>query len=952
MKSALTCIIPALCLALLCVFAPHADAASYTWDGNGNDNNGGNWSDPLNWDLGIGYPDDSGDTATLPYPGVARYVTNDVAVTIGQLALAEGSLNTLVLADDLEVVLVDHPSDDGNPRSNIDLNGNTLTVDSGSAVYFPNLDGAGEFVKIGTGQVTLNGELNYTGSFMARNGVLAFRCGDFSVTSMIVTNGGTARSHDVCATLPGTIEIHGDGYTGRGALEFAAGGEFVASDVTVGSDAKIKCISGTTTMTGDILGSGVLTLEGPQTLKITATGITYTNKLIITNGTTQITGTFPDLKHILVDAGGVLEGLQMQFPNATVITQNGGEWIQNLSASWTGSGDGESWSDTTNWSPEIVPTNVATIPLSGVTRTVRVDVATNVYQLAMASDTDNILQLDADMEITLADHPDDAGGSAVIDLNGNTLTVASGGVTYFHKLDGAGTFVKVGTGEVRLNGALSYTGSFMVRNGVLGVRCANLSAASMIVTNGGTAKIVDLCATMPGTIEIHGDGYTSLGALQFAYNGESVESDVTVASDAKIKFTSGTTTMTGDILGSGVLTLEGPETLEIDNMNITYANKFIVTNGTVVINGNLPNITNIWVDAGGVLEGLQSQFPNADVIETNGGVWLTSANATWTGNGDGESWSDTANWSPEVVPTNIATIPLPGSTRTIRVDVATNVYQLAMADGAANVLQLDADMEITLVDHPDDAGGNAVIDLNGNTFTVSSGNALYFPKIAGAGTFVKIGTGEARLQGAINCTASFMASNGVLSFRCGDYSAASATVANGATAKSYDPACAMMPGTFTINGDGYASAGAIEFVSTESFDSDVTVASDATIKRTGTITMSGDLTGPGILTLQGSGTLDLDGAFNFAISGADANSIIASAGTIDINGATLVLTTEGVASESEYVVIDYSGAGSVSGEFATETLPEGWQIEYNGTANSPDCVVAERPPPGVVILVR
>jgi len=952
-------VVTALCLALVLAFVPDADAVTYTWDGGGDPDDGGNWSDVNNWIGDSGYPSTVADSAVLPAPSALRVVTVDVAVAVAQVQIPPGSanhINQIKLAADMTAI--DLRWDWGGYYPLVDLNGFTFSSAGnlrGWVNFFAKISGSGEFVKINTDTMILNGELSYTGSFMVTNGVLAFRCGDFSATSMIVTNGGTARSYDVCATFPGTIEIHGDGYTSLGAIYFTASGESLDSDVTVASDAKIKCTSGTATMTGDILGSGVLTLEGPQTLKISATGITYTNKLIITNGTTQITGTFPDLKHILVDKDGILEGLQSQFPNATVITQNGGQWIQNLSATWTGSGDGSSWSDTSNWSPEIVPTNVATLPYPGSTRTVRVDVATNVNQLAMANGALNIVELDADLAVTLVDHPDDAGGNAEIDLNGNTLTVDSGSALYFPRIDGAGTFEKIGTGTVVLNGELSYTGSFMVRNGILAFRCGDFSATSMIVTNGGTARSHDVCATFPGTIEIHGDGYTSLGAIYFNANGESLDSDVTVASDAKMKASSSrTVTLTGNILGPGVLTLEGPGTIEVDNMSITYSNKFVVTNGSVVINGNLPNITNIWVDAGGELEGQQSQFPNATVIETNGGVWLSTANATWTGNGDGSNWTDTANWSPEVVPTNVATIPLPGAARIIVVDAPASLAQLAMADGANNQLKLNADMVITLVDHADDAGGNVKIDLNGNTLTVSSGSALYFPRIGGAGSFVKIGTGQVTLQGSLPYTGSFTASNGVLAFRCGDYSAASATVVDGATAKSHD-VCSVMPGTITINGNGYSSRGAIEFAtSTDTCASDITVATDAKIECTAaaTITLTGSISGPGDLTLETAGTLDLDGTYNFAIDGAAGNKIIAYAGDVNISGATLTVSGEGSGTESEYVVIDFSDSGTVTGTFATENLPEGWTIDYDGTDENPDCVVVELPPPGLQMLFK
>jgi hypothetical protein len=178
-------------------------------------------------------------------------------------------------------------------------------------------------------------------------------------------------------------------------------------------------------------------------------------------------------------------------------------------------------------------------------------------------------------------------------------------------------------------------------------------------------------------------------------------------------------------------------------------------------------------------------------------------------------------------------------------------------------------------------------------------------------------------------------------------------VANGGTARSHD-VCATMPGTFTINGAGYTARGAIEFAAgNDTFAADVTVASDARIKcLSGTTTMSGDILGSGILTLRGSATLDLDGTFNFAISGANANSIESEEGTFNIGDATLDVSNETGASELEYMVIDYSGGGTVVGQFtATNDLDTGWAVEYAGTVSNPNAVVLVKTasPPETVI---
>ena len=276
-----------------------------------------------------------------------------------------------------------------------------------------------------------------------------------------------------------------------------------------------------------------------------------------------------------------------------------------------------------------------------------------------------------------------------------------------------------------------------------------------------------------------------------------------------------------------------------------------------------------------------------------------------------------------------------------------------MVENVNNRLRLAADMEIALVDHgSDDGHPQYKLNLDGNTLTVHSGAAVYFPEIDGAGSFIKNGTGEVQLQGAATYTGSFTVNNGVLNFRCGDYSAATMSVVSGSTAK-FQSNCAADPSTISINGDGYTGRGAIECTTTRTIAAAVTVATDSRMKCLGgTVTFTGNIIGPGDLTLQGAGTLDHSGTNFFAISGANANNINSEEGTFNIGGATLDVANETGASELEYVIIDYSGGGTVNGQFtATNDLDAGWEVDYDGTATHTDSVVLVKTasPPETVI---
>jgi len=382
---------------LLILAAREAGGTDFVWDGNGDANNGGDWSNPLNWNLDSGTPDDSGDNADIslsPNPTVDRFISNDVATTIGTLTAEDDANSYLVLYADLTL----DTFTGGHDRwlSHVQLNGYTFTVGSshaGGYIYLPKLDGPGTFIKNTIGTATLQGEDEFTGTMIVSDGTLQFRSSAWDTTTlMTVLDGATAFQMGTGASMPTNIAINGNGYNDTGALRFGVTDSH-DTVITVSTDSKMTQSSGTTTLDGDVKGTGCLTLEGPGTWVLAGAGVTFTNKLIITNGTVQVGGDFPDLINIIVDQDGVLEALASQFPSGTIVTQNGGIWNQPDSASWTGGGDGSNWTDTANWAPPVVPTNVATIPYPASARTIFVDAAATVDQLAMAEGANNRLML-------------------------------------------------------------------------------------------------------------------------------------------------------------------------------------------------------------------------------------------------------------------------------------------------------------------------------------------------------------------------------------------------------------------------------------------------------------------------------------------------------------------------------------------------------------------------------
>ncbi|NQT91914.1 MAG: hypothetical protein HQ559_04065 [Lentisphaerae bacterium] len=641
---------------------------------------------------------------------------------------------------------------------------------------------------------------------------------------------------------------------------------------------------------------------------------------------------------------------------------------------WDGNGNtnnGGNWSAPLNWDADSgYPDNSGdTADLQAVLTSPRYitnDVAVTVGTIVMEDDTDHHLVLGANLTVDVIDGPHNKYDST-IHVNGYTFTVGQsiGPGGYMPKIDGPGKIVKVSANTVTLQGTDTYTGSIIVSNGVLSFRSSQWDTTTlMTVIDGGTASLQEPGPSFPTNIVINGHGYNAGGALAFQYTSDSCASDITVGSDSKMKRLAGTTTLTGDISGTDVLTLEGPGVFLFSESSYSFSGTLWVTNGTVSVPGELTSVTNIVVKNGGTLIGTIAHFPSVvdggvtNITEEGSGEWQQIAVGIWTGNGNPDNsgnWSDPNNWSGGEVPTYQAILPNPSVDRYITNDVASSVTILQMEeDGSSlrNHLVVMAPMTVGTYDPKAPEGYRSQVD-NYSTVTISNHTSTYaFDTDKGTGTYVLNGSWwQAQSSGTFS--GNWIVSNGTLHVRSADASTWSGvTVLDGATV--YFTRVNWNSAEFiTINGSGAGTYGALYHNTVTHLYSNLTVATDAVLENTVTMTFQGGaISGPGDLTKLGAGTLDIDNTYNFAIDGAEGNKMIASAGTIDISGGTLTVSGEGSATESEYVVIDFSGAGGVSGEFLIENLPDGWLIDYDGTDDNLECVVVELPPPGVVILIR
>ena len=115
----------------------------------------------------------------------------------------------------------------------------------------------------------------------------------------------------------------------------------------------------------------------------------------------------------------------------------------------------------------------------------------------------------------------------------------------------------------------------------------------------------------------------------------------------------------------------------------------------------------------------------------------------------------------------------------------------------------------------------------------------------------------------------------------------------------------------------------------------------------GTLNLSGSLTNS-MITITGgtfAGDAANTGTLNFNITNNTANLIsISGSGVLNLTNLNLSISMTGSATTNEFVVANQNvGSGYVTGaQFYNVILPQGWKLNYSGTASNPGKVVLFR----------
>ncbi|WP_079844476.1 fibronectin-binding autotransporter adhesin ShdA, partial [Salmonella enterica] len=415
---------------------------------------------------GNDYGDTEIDGGILAAKDAAALGTGDVTIAeSATLELSQGTLDNNVTG---EGQIVKSGSDElivtgaNDYSGGTTISGGTLTADHadslgtgtianngvlqvGEGELKNTLSGTGSLVKIGTGELTLNGDNDYSGGTTIDDGVLIADNADLLGTGAVANSGVLKVGEgELENTLSGTGSLV---KTGTGELTLSGDNDY--SGGTTIDDGVLIADNADSLGTGAVANNGVLQVgEGELKNTLSGTGSLVkigTGELTLNGDNDYSGGTTIDDGVLIADNADLLG--TGAVANSGVLKVGEGELENTLSG--TGS---------------LVKTGTGELTLSG--------------------DNDYSGGTTIDDGVLIADNADSLGTGAV--ANNGELQVGEGELE--NTLSGSGSLVKTGTGELTLNGDNSYSGGTTITGGTL--IAANVNAlGGGDVDNAGTLKL-------------------------------------------------------------------------------------------------------------------------------------------------------------------------------------------------------------------------------------------------------------------------------------------------------------------------------------------------------------------------------------------------------------------------------------------------------------------------------
>lgn len=767
-----------------------------------------------------------------------------------------------------------------------DTAGSPITLSAGannaSTTYAGGLTDGGNFIKAGSGTLTMSGTNTYSGITTISNGSLRLGNGGVGgllpAGSTLTLNGNLTINRNNTAVQG--VDFSGNPITGTGSFTQAGTGTTILNVANNYSGATLVT-AGKLVINSAQTGTGSITVSDGAKLGITISGNSQLSPSALTVGTSGATAlefdglnstTIAPINAGTLSAGGTVT---INITSGNFVAGNNYPLIH-----WTASGPADASSFVVGISPGLT----ATLSVSSSTLYLNVSAVSDIWSgiidgnwntttanwtghASVFANGDTVLFGDSantfSVNVSAAVQP----GSTLLNNSASypyTIT-SSGG----NNIGGSGGLTKNNSGTVTLSGgANTYTGVTAVNAGTLSVgTLANGGAPSDIGSAGAaSANLVLNSSTLQytgGTVDI--DRGATLGG-----------------SGATVEVTSSGVIMTDDgvIVGSGSLTKTGSGTLALTGAN-TFSGGVTLNSGELDINNGGSSSANSAIGTGTLTIGPGTIIDNTSASDV---TLLPNNPQVWNGNfifgGFGHSLN--LGTGPVSLPVTSSLIVY-GNTLTVG-GVMSGAGGLTKA-GAGTLVLSRANtfngtvnlMEGTLAIGNDLALGTGQLDFNGGTVgaTVQSvdgtshtiTNAINFDGSGGANTIFG-GTGNLKFTGsAANGTAKTLTVNNPQTEFSGVLSGTSArTVAGTGTlilsgTNTYSAGTTINPGATLQLGNGGTSgalsaSGIIDDEGTLKFNR-----SDALVQ--GVNFASAPIIGSGSVVQDGLGTTTLNAANSY-----------------------------------------------------------------------------------------
>ncbi len=718
------------------------------------------------------------------------------------------------------------------------------------------------------GTLTLTGDNLYTGTTTINGTLVLSGLGSIADSSDIIDNG----TLDISGTTSGAsiVTLSGDGTVDLGTQTLTLSDASTTFSGAIDGSGGLTLTTGTETLTGDNLYTGVTTING-GTLKLSGAGSIADSSNVIDNGTFDISGTTSGASIVTLSGTGTVDlGTQTLTLSDASTTFSGAIGVAGDTGGLTLTAGTETLTGD-NLYTGATTINGGTLKLSGT------------GSIADSSDVidDGTLDISATTSgasiVTLS-------GTGTVDLGTQTLTLTDASTTFSGAIDGSGGLTLT-AGTETLTGDNLYTGVTTINGGTLALSGTGSIADSSDIIDDGT---LDISGTTSGAsiVTLSGTGTVDLGTQTLTLSDASTTFSGAIDGSGGLTLTAGTETLTGDNLYTGVTTINGG-TLALSGTGSIADSSDVVDDGTLDISATTSGASIVTLSGDGTVDlGTQTLTLSdasttfSGAIDGSGGLTLTAGTETLTGD----------NLYTGATTINGGTLKLSGTGSIAdSSDVVDNgTFDISATTSGASIVTLSGDGAVT---------------LGTQTLTLTDASTTFSGAIDGSGGLT-LTTGTETLTGDNLYTGVTTINGGTLKLSgAGSIADSSNVIDNGTFDISGTTSGASI---VTLSGTGTVDLGTQTLTLSDAsttFSGAIGVAGDTggLTLTAGTETLTGDNLYTGATTING-GTLKLSGTGSIADS-----SDVVDDGTLDISA-----TTSGAS------IVTLSGTGTV--DLGTQTL--------------------------------